>query len=100
MGSKAVGCIWTLDFDDGTSDVIVFPSSSASQQQCSYLNGIYDRDDALQDAMYNLLRELDLDKDGLIDIKISEDGFSAQLATVSSVPYLWGPSVVEVRIWQ
>ncbi len=51
-------------------------------------------------VIYNLFENLDVDKDGLLDLKISEGNFNIETLTISKVPSLWGPAIVEVRVWE
>ena len=100
IGSQASGCNWNILFEDGSNMTLTIPSSAVTNNTCSFYDDVYNTDDATQSAIYNLLLELDLDDDGYIDINVGYQGFLLSTATVTSVPYLWGPATVEVRLWQ
>ncbi len=98
--SKANGCSWNVNFEDGTSSVILVPSAYSGINICSYANGIFDADDALDNAAYSLFKNLDIDKNGKLDVNIAANNLDFSTLTVSKVPSLWGPAIIEIRVWQ
>ena len=46
--------------------------------------------------LYNRTRQ----KNGLLDIKISEQNLDFDAVTITNVPSLWGPAIVEIRVWE
>ncbi len=98
--AKSSGCIWNLTFYDGTSGLLLIPDDYSGSSRCHFLNGTYDNEDAMQEASYNLLKNFDFNNDGILDVKISQNSIQIDTITISKVPSLWGPSVIEVRIWQ
>jgi hypothetical protein len=64
---------------------------------------MYDKEDALDAVMYNLLSVLDVDEGnnkGKVDISINENDLQIDDQTISTIPYLWGPAILEVRVWK
>jgi hypothetical protein len=99
--SKADGCKWwNITFEDNTSIVMGIPSGYSGSQVCSFNPPSYDANDAVDDAVYRLLGNLDLDGDGKLDVKFSEDSLDIKSFTMTGVPSLWGPTIAEVRAWQ
>lgn len=98
----AVGCTWTVERDDGTKQTVPVPNNYAGNNTCSYTNASinYNAVDAYDVATYSLLRSLDYDGDGRIFISFSDADLEIIVSKISQVPYLWGPSLVEVRVWQ
>ena len=93
------GCNWIVDFEDGTSDTITVPISYSGTQTCYYANATYEISDAMDDAAYRLFSRLDLDSNGELEIKLDENNLDVDTITISDVPSLWGPAIIEVRVW-
>lgn len=100
LGSRAEGCIWTIRHEDNSTGIIDVPTGYSGNKTCDFENAIYDPDDSLDAAFYQILSYYDFDDDGLVDILIDESSIRTEEATVSDVPSLWGPVLAEVRIWQ
>ncbi len=98
--SKADGCVWQIQFEDGTNATFALPGSYSGTEQCSFSPKSYSPNDAVDDSIYRLLTLLDFDNDGLLDAKFSAGELDVNLLTLSSVPFLWGPTIAEVRVWQ
>jgi hypothetical protein len=98
--SKFDGCTWSLQFDDGSSDTLKVPVNYTGSDTCNFQNATYDANDAVESSVFQLLKNLDLDKDGKLDIKIGEEDFDIDSLTITKVPSLWGPSIVEIRVWE
>jgi hypothetical protein len=99
---NATGCSWQIDYDDGGSQFVSIPPSYTGTNQCFYTGSLvqYDSTDALQVAVYEILLALDFDQDGRIFVSLNEEDLEIIVTKIGSVPYLWGPSIVEVRVWQ
>ncbi len=98
--AKSTGCAWNLSFYDGSNALLFIPDNYAGNASCYFANGTYDPDDAMAEASYNLLKNFDFDNDGFLDVKISQNSIQIDSLTISTVPSLWGPSTIEVRVWQ
>ena len=101
ISGKAEGCAWwNIKFEDGTNITIQVPVAYNGSKICNYENAIYDRDDAIDNSMYLLLSQFDLDGDGLLDININQQSLFVDSFIVTEVPSLWGPAILEIRVWQ
>ena len=98
--AKSDGCIWTVIFEDGTSANLKIPPSYNGADICSFSLQVYDVNDALDNAVYQLLSNLDIDKNGKLDVNIEENNLNINTLTVSKVPSLWGPAIMEIRVWE
>ncbi|MBI3027540.1 VWA domain-containing protein [Candidatus Woesearchaeota archaeon] len=98
--AKSDGCSWSVGFEDGTSSTINIPRTYNGADACSFSSQTYDADDALDNAVYRLFSNLDIDKDGKLDVKIDENNLDVNTLTISKVPSLWGPLIIEIRVWE
>jgi hypothetical protein len=64
------------------------------------LSFAYSPDDAYDVAVYNLLSQLDFDSDGRVFVNVAVNDLEIIVNSVPAIPYLWGPSILEVRVWQ
>jgi hypothetical protein len=101
------GCAWTLQFEDNSTSIKLIPDSYAGSKTCSFTennhtleDGSYDPTDAYDVAVFNLLKELDFDDNGKIFVNLDSTDIEIVITTVSSVPYLWGPTLVKAKVWQ
>lgn len=100
--SKADGCSWNVAFEDETFSTIKVPSTYSGGDSCSYTasSKAYDADDALDNSVYQLFNNLDADKDGKLEFNIDSSNLNVNTLTISKVPSLWGPAVIEIRVWE
>jgi len=98
--AKANGCSWTVNFEDGTSSIINVPSTYSGADTCSFSTKSYDANDALNNAVYQLFNNLDFDKNGKPNVVIDQSNLNVYTLTISKVPSLWGPAIIELRVWQ
>ena len=98
--SSAEGCVWTINFDDGTSSSLTIPTTYSGANTCSYAPGniVYNENDALQNSVYNLLIQLDFDSDGQLDVKISEQNLEISSNEITGIPFTWSTEV-QIRKW-
>ncbi|MBU1103633.1 MAG: hypothetical protein KJ600_03705, partial [Nanoarchaeota archaeon] len=95
----ADGCIWTIAFEDGSVFTGRIPSSYTGSASCSYPNCLeVELFDAYQVAVCELLKELDFDDDGLIDVSITGDDLQMGATAISGIPFPWSTNV-QVRRW-
>ena len=99
---KAEGCIWTIETEDLDFISAAVPSSYSGTSYCNYTSSeiSFGTEDSIDQAVQELLSNLDFDDNGKIDIDIDEFDLAIEALWVSQIPYLWGPSIVEVRVWQ
>ncbi len=99
---NAQGCIWNLQFDDGTNLTATVPKIYSGTNQCYFPAQIglstHDPNDAIQTAVYNLLNEIDLDKNGKLDIKFNEQALQIDISQISGIPFTWHTEV-QIRRW-
>ncbi len=98
---NAEGCQWFIEFDDLGTTTINVPQTYSGIRQCYYTNSTisYDVNDTYDDAMHNLMDNLDFDNDGRIYVNIEEEDFVIGAISVGRIPYPWGPAIAEVRVW-
>lgn len=97
---KSNGCSWTVDFEDGTSSTIKIPPAYSGADSCSFSSQTYDANDAINDAVYQLFSNLDFDKNGKLNVVVDQSNLNVYTLTISKVPSLWGPAIIEIRVWQ
>ena len=100
VSAKADGCRWFIIFEDGTNTTINVPSTYTGSSTCDYQGNVYNINDSIDNAAYYLFSNLDIDKDGKLDVKIDENNLDISTITISKVPSLWGPAIIEINVWQ
>lgn len=98
--ASAEGCRWNLEFEDNTKLAIAVPDSYSGTDNCFYeeMKQEYNSNDAIQVAVYNLLKLLDLNLNGKIDIKFTEQDLRISSNEITGIPYAWYTEV-QVRRW-
>jgi putative transposon-encoded protein len=98
---KNEGCRWTIEFDDGTEKILLIPKNYAGTKNCSYTSAkiSYDNRDTIDSSAYNLFNNLDLYKNGKIFVNFAESDLEVYMMSIPKVPYMWGPSIMEIRVW-
>jgi hypothetical protein len=94
------GCIWSLSFADGTNGTVKVPGDYSGAKACRYSPANFSLDDAYNNAAYALFSHLDFDRNGLLDVKIGADNVRLDYRFIDDVPSMWGPGIIEVRIWK
>jgi hypothetical protein len=99
--ASASGCIWTIEFFDFTNISISVPQNYSDSRYCYYTsdNIAYNENNALDYAVYDLLRSLDFDSDNRIDSKFSEQDLNIDTSEIAGIPYTHY-SEVQVRVWR
>ncbi|MBI3051494.1 VWA domain-containing protein [Candidatus Woesearchaeota archaeon] len=98
--STSEGCHWQLQFEDGSSTTIKIPADYSGTKTCNYQTASYSATDSIDVSAYSLFQKLDLEKNGKLNIILSQEDINIETATVQGVPSLWGPAVIEARVWQ
>ncbi len=96
------GCLWNIEFSSGSTVVnLSIPSYYTGTRKCSYTssNQSYDGSDAAADAVFRLLRELDIEDDGVVDIDFDSDALQFDTSAAGKVRSLWGPIKMILVIW-
>lgn len=100
--AKSDGCPWNVAFEDESFSTIKVPSTYSGGDACSYTSAskTYDSNDALDIGVFQLFSNLDADKDGKLDFNIDANNLNVNTLTISKVPSLWGPAIIEIRVWE
>ena len=100
--TQSDGCIWKIWFEDGQVSLSLIPSSYSGSSQCYYNQTFisYKEEDAYDTSVFNILRALDFDDNGLVDVNLNTEDLEIIVTSIDSVPYLWGPSIIEARVWR
>jgi hypothetical protein len=101
--STAEGCLWHVEFDDNTTTDLPLPSYYSGSNECTYEEDTICSEfnvDAVQNAVCHLLSQLDPDGDGKLFVKFGPEDLDIETSSIGQVPFLWGPTLVEVRVWQ
>lgn len=102
--ASAEGCVWTVEFEDGTSSIMSFPQGYTGTS-CSYTStnsppyGVYNPNDAISVAIFNLFSEMDLDSNGKLETKFSETDLVVNFDGVEGIPFTW-ETEAQVRVWR
>ncbi len=100
--SSAEGCTWTIEFEDGTNSTIRIPEDYSGSEVCLYTSEeapSYNNNDAIDNAIFNLLSELDLDSDGKVETKFSDSDLTINSIEITGIPFTW-ETEVQVRVWR
>ncbi len=100
LAAVALGCHWTLTFEDATNTTLALPRSYNGTDQCTFSpqSLAYTLNDAFQAAVFYLLEKLDFDGNQKIDVKFTEQELDVQVNHVTGIPYTWSTEV-QARIW-
>jgi hypothetical protein len=99
--AEAEGCEWSVEFNDGSFEDINAPIGYTGDNECTFTSaGIdYNTNDTLQEAAYQLFEQLDFDDDYRVDVNFDDMNLFINSFLVPGVPSMWGPAIVEARIW-
>ena len=99
--ASAEGCIWTIEFDDGSSEILRIPEDYSGPETCGYTssNCNIDETDAINEAVFYLLETLDLNKDCRVESKFTENDLSINSFEVEGIPYMHSAEA-QVRVWR
>lgn len=98
--SLAEGCIWNVTNYENAYSIIPTPSNYTGTNLCKYSpeTKSYNQNDAFQNSAYGLIKSLDLDSDGKIDITLNSSELAISSSEFSGIPYSWFTEV-EIRTW-
>ena len=99
--ASAEGCTWHIMFEDDSNLTISFPTDYSGVKQCYYTPDYisYNNNDAIDNAIFNLLEALDLNSNRKIETKFSENDLTINSIEVEGIPFTW-ETETQVRIWQ
>jgi hypothetical protein len=102
---NAIGCTWKIEHESGKIMSLKIPEDYSGSKICDYnsssfsINNI-DQEDSYDMAMYYFLSYIDYDNNGKIFIDFDDSELLISSKLIRDIPYLWGPSIFEVRIWK
>ena len=93
------GCNWEIEVYNKGLEHITIPEGYDGDRNCSYtsMNISFNDNNAYDVAVYELLSALDPDRDGEILASFEEGDIEIIVTSISGVPYMWGPAMIEVR---
>lgn len=99
---NASGCLWYIELEDSSITQIKAPTFYNDTKECNYTSSeiIYNTNDAYDVSVFEILSLLDIDDDGRLDINFQQSDLVIDYVVVRDVPSLWGPAVIEVRVWE
>jgi len=100
---KAEGCNWFIQFEDSTNKTMPIPSTYDGDDECNFdetTNCDTYNDDAIDNAVCHLFKQLDFNNDGKLFVKFGPEDLDVNIYSIGRIPFMWGPSIVEVRVWR
>ena len=100
ISAMAQGCNWTIEFEDSTNASTMIPSNYTGANVCYYTSSSqeYNSNDALQSAIYKLLKVLDFNSNNRIDSKFVQNNMKIDSTLITGIPYVWSTEV-QIRVW-
>lgn len=97
----AAGCSWTIQSESDNFTFLPVPSSYSGPNNCTYneTDVVYNPLDAYDSAVFGLIQELDPDGNGKVLVDLTSSDLEITITVVSGIPYLWGPSMVSLNVW-
>lgn len=98
---EKLGCQWKIQFEDDSYLEAKIPSDYLGDENCSYTteNISYNHQDAIDDAIYRLLKKLDSNENKKLDVKFDSDMIEFQFSQAGGVRSLWGPITLKLILW-
>ncbi|MBW2992659.1 hypothetical protein KY345_05575 [Candidatus Woesearchaeota archaeon] len=99
--AKAEGCDWEVEFSDGSFENVSAPLDYEGSSKCMFTNAnlSFDATDTMHIAAYQLFDQLDFNDDYKVDVNFNELNLYIKGFLVPGIPSMWGPSIIETRIW-
>ena len=101
---SADGCTWTVTFDDGSQTTVPIPETYTGSKTCIFTNtsncNIDHNTDAIDNAVCHLFSQLDFDDDGMLFVKFGSGDIGVESFSIGKIPFMWGPTIFEVRVWK
>ena len=98
---KSDGCNWTIEFSDGTTYKSALPEYYNGTANCFYTSSqvTSKHEDAVSDAIYRLLTQLDINGDGRLELLFDPAMINFEMSQASGVQSLWGPAEFKLIVW-
>ena len=92
---------WNIEFEDGNNETIKVPQDYQESENCYYTESLlaYNNNDAINLAVYNLLKSLDLNSNRKIETKFSESDVVVSSSEIKGIPFTWDTEV-QARVWR
>ncbi|MGV8086044.1 MAG: hypothetical protein ACP5N1_00280 [Candidatus Woesearchaeota archaeon] len=103
---EVIGCKWNVESEGGGIAEIFVPPTYTGSKICNYTNisQTYNVNsnftDAYDYAAYRIFKQLDIDDDGRIIVSLAQEDLEVVVLTVGGLPYMWGPSLIRLEVWQ
>jgi hypothetical protein len=104
--SNKTGCKWIVESETGGLQTVSIPSTYTGAKTCYYTNfnmtynDSSEFDDAYDLAVFTIFRQLDVDGNGKIIVSLASEDLEVIVLTVGGLPYMWGPSLMKLEVWQ
>lgn len=106
VSATANGCNWTIQFNNYNLTIQI-PQNYSGTEKCEYSTSSFcgthpncvDATDSAQIAVYNLLKLLDFNSDGKVDVDLSSNDLKITTSNLGGIPFLFSTEV-QVRRWQ
>ena len=91
-----------MQTDQNGERTVKMPSDYGGPNKCAYnqTSIAYNTNDSNQVAAFEIFKLLDLDNDRDADLLISDGDVEIYTVVQSKVPSLWGPAIIEIRVWE
>jgi hypothetical protein len=100
---SAEGCNWSIQFEDGSVLNTMVPPGYTGTDNCYYNETSFEEvgygHDAYQVAVFSLLKDLDLDGNGKVDVVFTSQGLDVSVDTLTGIPYHYLLEV-QARTWR
>jgi hypothetical protein len=98
---SSIGCNWKVEFEDGSFYESPLPISYAGNHNCTYTSTSisYDPDDSVDDAVYRLFYQLDLNRNGKVDLLFDPTMINIEIGEATGIQSLWGPARFKLIVW-
>ncbi len=95
------GCEWNIEFNDGSITTFNIPEYYNGTETCNYTESqtTTTYDDALNDAVYRLLKSIDIEDDSKVDVLFESDMLEIKQTSAGGVRSLWGPLKIKLVVW-
>jgi hypothetical protein len=101
-----IGCKWIVESESGELQTVPVPSTYIGAKTCYYTGSnmtyvdLSEFDDAYDLAVYTIFKQLDVDGNGKIIVSLASEDLEVIVLTVGGLPYMWGPSLMKLEVWQ
>jgi cysteine-rich repeat protein len=102
ISPKIEGCNWTIQLSNDENLTVAVPQGYNESDECYYVLGDFDppadSEDGYKQAVYTLLKDIDFDDDGKVDVFFNRQDLEIVLSDLTGIPFPWELEV-QVRRW-